>query len=105
MKPDLAMDPRDLSVAANVFCLQVYRLYNLIPFQWSNIGWYALLRQAPTVLAVCIVCTFGVSMDIMAVQAQLPFEVDADSEMASVGAANVAAGLLTGGVLPSRSAC
>jgi MFS superfamily sulfate permease-like transporter len=96
------MDTLIQYVGKDVFCLQVYRLYNLIPFTWSNIGWHALLRQAPTLLAVCIVCTFGVSMDILAVQAQLPYEIDADREMASVGAANVAAGLFTGGV-PSHA--
>jgi hypothetical protein len=40
----------------------------LVPFSWDNIGWMALAHQLPTVLVVCIVCSFGVSMDIMAVQ-------------------------------------
>jgi hypothetical protein len=51
---------------------QVYKLFNLVPFHWDNIGWLALAHQLPTMLVVCIVCSFGVSMDIMAVQARPP---------------------------------
>jgi hypothetical protein len=75
----------------------VYQLYNLMPFAWSNIDWWALLHQFPTLLAVCVVCSFGTSMDIMAVQAEVQDEIDADGEVAVVGWANVAAGIFTGG--------
>ena len=47
---------------------QVYELYNLIPFSLSNIGWAALARQAGKMLTVCIVCSFGSTMDITAMQ-------------------------------------
>ena len=77
--------------------MQVYKLYNLVPFHWDNIGWAALLHQAPTLLAVCVVCSFGTSMDIMAVQAEVPHEIDADKEISVVGLANVAAGVFAGG--------
>ena len=50
--------------------VQVYALFNLVPFEWRNFGWLAMAHQLPTVLAVCIVCSFGTSMDIMAVQAR-----------------------------------
>jgi MFS superfamily sulfate permease-like transporter len=45
-------------------------------------------------------------MDIMAVQAEVPREIDADQEIFAVGLSNVAAGLFTGGgpgVFPSDS--
>jgi MFS superfamily sulfate permease-like transporter len=75
----------------------VYKLFNLVPFAWNNFGWAAILHQTPTILALCIVCAFGTSMDIMAVQAELPREIDADWEISTVGMSNIAAGLFTGG--------
>lgn len=48
--------------------LQVYGLYNLVPFRWRAIGWAALARQLPKVATVCVVCSFGSTMDITAMQ-------------------------------------
>lgn len=87
--------------------MQVFRLYNLVPFAWGNIGWAALLRQGPKLAALIAVCAFGTSMDIMAVQAEAAQEMDADWEVMSIGWANVLAGAVGGGGtgVPSPSFC
>jgi sulfate permease, SulP family len=77
--------------------VQVFGLFNLVPFSWSNIAWGAVLRQAPTAVAMLLVCCFGTPMDIMAVQAQVDFDIDSDYEVTTIGTANLAAGALAGG--------
>jgi MFS superfamily sulfate permease-like transporter len=76
---------------------QVFQLFNLVPFSFRNVAWGAVVHQAPTMLALVIVCAFGTSMDIMAVQAEVPYEIDNDAEVSAVGLSNVAAGLFAGG--------
>lgn len=85
--------------------VQVFRMFNLVPFSWGNIGWAALLRQGPKVLALLAVCAFGTSMDIMAVQAEAADEVDADWEVTSIGWANVLAGIVGGGGTGATATC
>jgi MFS superfamily sulfate permease-like transporter len=75
----------------------VYGLFNLYPFAWNNIAWLAILRQIPTVIALALVCSFGTPMDIVAVQAQVDYDIDSDHEASTVGYANLAAGLFAGG--------
>lgn len=77
--------------------MQVYQLFNLVPFAWSNISWMSILRQAPTAVALALVCSFGTPMDIVAVQAQMDYDIDSDYEVSTIGYANLAAGLLAGG--------
>eukprot|EP00892_Ulva_mutabilis_P001349 jgi/Ulvmu1/11214/UM072_0051.1 len=76
---------------------EVFRMFNLVPFSWGSIGWLALARQAPKLLALVVVCAFGTSMDIMAVQAEADAEVDTDWEVQTIGWANVLAGAAGGG--------
>jgi MFS superfamily sulfate permease-like transporter len=47
--------------AANQQFWEVYRF--LAP---ANIDWGAIARQIPTMLALCFVCSFGTSMDVIA---------------------------------------
>lgn len=77
--------------------MQVYDLFNLFPFSWSNISWISILRQIPTAIALALVCSFGTPMDIVAVQAQVDYEINSDYEVSVIGYANLAAGLFTGG--------
>jgi MFS superfamily sulfate permease-like transporter len=77
--------------------MQAFGLYNLVPFSLGNIGWEALLRQVPTLLVVCVVCSLGTSMDVMAVQAETPWELISDQEITALGVGNLLAGLFAGG--------
>ena len=75
----------------------MYELFNLVPFSWSNISWISVVRQAPTAIALALVCSFGTPMDIVAIQAQVDYEIDSDYEASTIGYANLAAGLFAGG--------
>lgn len=55
--------------------LQVYELYNLFPLGGDTVAWWMLVRQIPTLIALFFVISFGSSMDIMAIQTQLPYDV------------------------------
>jgi hypothetical protein len=77
--------------------MQVYELYNLVPFGWNNISWMSIARQLPTAVALALVCSFGTPMDIAAVQAQVDFDINSDHEVNIIGCANLAAGLFAGG--------
>lgn len=77
--------------------VQVFKLFNLVPFAWGNIGWLALVAQAPKLLALVLMCAFGTSMDIMAVQAEVSEEIDTDWEVMVIGWSNVFAGIFGGG--------
>lgn len=77
--------------------MQVYELFNLYPFAWSNISWASIARQVPKAIALALVCSFGSPMDIVAIQAEVDNEIDSDYEASTIGFANLAAGLFAGG--------
>lgn len=60
----------------------VYKLFNL---QGSR-DWYAAARQLPKLIALFFVVTFGSSLDISAIQADLPIPLDYNRELQTVGA-------------------
>ena len=65
--------------------MQAFELYNLVPFAPGNIGWAELARQLPTVLVLCVVCSLGTSMDVMAVQARCSLPMPLPSCMSVPG--------------------
>jgi MFS superfamily sulfate permease-like transporter len=55
---------------------EVYKLYDLFPEAGGPaVQWGALLRQIPMALALFSVVLFGSCLDITAIQASLPYEV------------------------------
>jgi hypothetical protein len=72
--------------------VQIYRVLAA-----SNIDWGVLAKQIPTLVALCFVCSFGTSMDVIAVQADVPESINVNHEIQAAGVANVATGILAGG--------
>lgn len=64
------------------------------PLSFDNIAWAALARQLPTVAVVCLVCSLGTSMDVMAIQTEVPWELDTDVEITALGVGNLLAGVI-----------
>ena len=60
----------------------VYKLFNL----QGSTDWYAAARQLPKLIALFFVVTFGSSLDISAIQADLPIPLDYNRELQTVGA-------------------
>jgi hypothetical protein len=80
--------------------MQAFELYNLFPPALDSVAWGVLARQLPTVAVLCAVCSLGTSMDVMAVQAEVPWELDSDREISALGVGNFLAGVFGGGVGP-----
>lgn len=66
----------------------------MTPLSLDNIAWGALARQLPTMAVVCLVCSLGTSMDVMAIQTEVPWELDTDVEITALGVGNLLAGVL-----------
>lgn len=63
----------------------MYSLYNIHSFPPTNIHWEMLTRQVGKLAGLFFVVAFGSSMDIAAIQADTPFELDYNSELVTVG--------------------
>ena len=67
--------------------LDVYRLFNLhLSDPFGSTDWAAAVRQLPKLIALFFVVTFGSSLDISAIQADLPTPLDYNRELQTVGA-------------------
>ncbi|CAD7930694.1 unnamed protein product, partial [Amoebophrya sp. A25] len=53
-------------------------------------------RQAGNWLGLLIVVTFGSSLDVAAIQAEIPYRLDFNSEMRMIGISNLLAGISGG---------
>jgi len=71
-------------------------MYDLSSFP-GNIHWAAVWKQAANFLALFFVVAFGSCMDIAAIQAECPFELDFDRELELIGAANGLCGAVGAG--------
>eukprot|EP00892_Ulva_mutabilis_P011320 jgi/Ulvmu1/8560/UM045_0002.1 len=76
---------------------EVYELYDLLPWRAERIAWAVLVRQVPMTLALFSVVLFGSCLDITAIQASLPYEVDYNAELVTVGISNLLTGICGAG--------
>ena len=63
----------------------VYRLYNIQSLTLKGIYLPAMWVQIPKLLGLFFVVAFGSSLDIAAIQAEMPTPLDFDSELKTVG--------------------
>eukprot|EP00892_Ulva_mutabilis_P012584 jgi/Ulvmu1/9699/UM055_0037.1 len=71
-----------------------FELLVQLPLSLDSIAWGALARQLPTMAVVCLVCSLGTSMDVMAIQTEVPWELDTDIEITALGVGNLLAGVV-----------
>ncbi|KAK9839095.1 hypothetical protein WJX74_009429 [Apatococcus lobatus] len=73
---------------------EVWQLYGAP----SDIHWHAIWPQIPKLLALFMVVAFGSSMDMAAIQQDMPVrQIDYDRELMTVGFSNLASGLAGAG--------
>ncbi|KAF6261741.1 hypothetical protein COO60DRAFT_1699671 [Scenedesmus sp. NREL 46B-D3] len=72
---------------------ELYKLFNIQDWTLDGICFPALLRQAPKMLGLFFVVTFGSCLDVAAIQADMPFPIDFNSELGTVGLSNIVVGL------------
>ena len=67
--------------------IYVYKLFNVhVDYPFGSVDWSAAVRQTPKLIALFFVVTFGSSLDISAIQADLPMPIDYNRELQTVGA-------------------
>ncbi|KAK9810835.1 hypothetical protein WJX73_000129 [Symbiochloris irregularis] len=76
---------------------QLYRLFNLQHLREQGLDWGGLLRQLPKMLALFLVVAFGSSLDVAAIQADTPGQLDYNHELKTVGLSNLVCGLTGAG--------
>jgi hypothetical protein len=64
---------------------------NIEDWEFDGICFPALLRQVPKMLGLFFVVTFGSCLDVAAIQADMPFPIDFNSELGTGAAAAAAA--------------
>ena len=92
-----------------MFACQLRRLFNIhLSDPLGSVDWGAASQQVGKLVTLFFVVSFGSSLDISAIQADLPVPIDYNAELQTVGA-NVACGqtscflsLLEGIILLSR---
>lgn len=71
------------------FFWQLWELFNVNPLKpatiTSGIAWSALLAQAPKLVGLFMVVCFGSCMDVAAIQSDMPFPLDFNRELMTVG--------------------
>uniref|UniRef100_A0A383VST7 STAS domain-containing protein n=1 Tax=Tetradesmus obliquus TaxID=3088 RepID=A0A383VST7_TETOB len=72
---------------------ELYKLFNIEDWEFDGICLPALLRQIPKMLGLFFVVTFGSCLDVAAIQADMPFPIDFNSELGTVGLSNIIVGL------------
>jgi SulP family sulfate permease len=73
---------------------RVYELYD--PGEGAGIMWSAVFAQAPRAIALAAVVAFGSCLDVAALLGDVP-DIDVDAELQTIGASNVASGLVGAG--------
>ncbi|KAL4452289.1 hypothetical protein ABPG75_007951 [Micractinium tetrahymenae] len=68
---------------------RAWSLYNIHDFPPSNIYYQALPSQLGKLATLMLFVAFGSSMDIAAIQADAPLELDFNSELITIGASNL----------------
>lgn len=68
---------------------RAWQLYNIHDFPPTNILWSAMPQQLGKLLALYFVVAFGSSMDIAAIQADTPRDLDYSKELVTVGVSNL----------------
>jgi MFS superfamily sulfate permease-like transporter len=72
---------------------ELYELFNIKDWRLDGVYLPALVRQIPKMLGLFFVVTFGSCLDVAAIQADMPFPIDFNSELGTVGLSNVIVGL------------
>ncbi|KAF8062987.1 hypothetical protein HT031_003826 [Scenedesmus sp. PABB004] len=72
---------------------ELYELFNIRDLEFDGVSLGALARQAPKMLGLFFVVVFGSCLDVAAIQADMPFPIDFNSELGTVGLSNVLVGL------------
>ncbi|GAB4822722.1 hypothetical protein N2152v2_009768 [Parachlorella kessleri] len=73
---------------------RLWSLYNIKQFPPANIYWGAMPSQVGKLVALFFVVAFGSSMDVAAIQAEAPRDLDYNQELTTVGLSNLLTGLL-----------
>lgn len=77
---------------------ELYELFHITDWHLDGVLWSAILRQLPKMLGLFFVVTFGSCLDVAAIQADMPFPIDFNGELATVGLSNMIVGLSGGQV-------
>eukprot|EP00878_Enallax_costatus_P013193 GHUV01013790.1.p1 GENE.GHUV01013790.1~~GHUV01013790.1.p1 ORF type:complete len:1035 (+),score=287.38 GHUV01013790.1:628-3732(+) len=72
---------------------ELYKLFNIQDWRLDGIYFPALIRQIPKMLGLFFVVTFGSCLDVAAIQVDMPFPIDFNGELGTVGLSNVIVGL------------
>ncbi len=64
---------------------KVFELYNIHDWRLSGTYWPAVAWQVPKMIALFFVVAFGSSMDVAAIQQDMPEPLDFDKELITVG--------------------
>lgn len=72
---------------------ELYELFNIEDWHLDGVYLPALARQIPKMLGLFFVVTFGSCLDVAAIQADMPFPIDFNSELGTVGLSNMIVGL------------
>lgn len=72
----------------------VWQLYNFRAFFTGGIAWPIVLHASQSTIPLALVVAFGSSMDIAAIQADVPEELQYDKELITVGTSNLTAAVL-----------
>lgn len=68
---------------------ELYRLFNIHDWKFSTIDKLSALKQVPKLLALFFVVAFGSSLDVAAIQAGVPDNLDYNHELKTVGEQNL----------------
>lgn len=72
---------------------ELYELFHIQDWHLDGIDFPAMARQIPKMLGLFFVVTFGSCLDVAAIQADMPFPIDFNSELGTVGLSNMIVGL------------
>ena len=64
---------------------KLYELYHIHDIEFDGVYLLALLRQAPKAIALFLVVAFGSCLDVAAIQADTPGQLDYNHELQTVG--------------------
>ena len=64
---------------------ELYALFNIHDWKLSSIDKISALKQVPKLLALFFVVAFGSSLDVAAIQAGVPDQLDYNHELKTVG--------------------
>lgn len=64
---------------------KLYELYHIKDIEFDGVYLAGLLRQAPKAIALFLVVAFGSCLDVAAIQADTPGQLDFNHELQTVG--------------------